>query len=194
VRDEGAGLGTSQRLRGLVVVVAVMAALTAGWPLANLAVSDNQPLAAGKALMIGPDTAQSARFAVGSGWSLRSAQSNPKQNYSLRYGGADLSVTYVALSGRPSAARLWSGLMDILRVSNSSARLGRPVPVTDSRGRTGITGPVTENGRSGTATILLAPAGNFAIEMIVLAPRSATAASLASASQVVRSIRFAASR
>ncbi len=194
MRDEGAGLGTSQRLRGLVVVVAVMAALTAGWPLANLAVSDNQPLAAGKALMIGPNTAHSARFAVGSGWSLRSAQSNPKQNYSLRYGGADLSVTYVTLSGRPSAARLWSGLMDILRVGNSTARLGRPVPVTDARGRTGMTGPVTENGRSGTATILLAPAGNFAIEMIVLAPRSAAAASRAAASQVVRSIRFAASR
>lgn len=171
-----------------------MAALTAGWPLANLAVSDNQPLAAGKALMIGPDTAHSARFAVGSGWSLRTAQSNPKRDYSLRYDGVDLSVTYVALSGRPPAARLWSGLMDILRVSNSSARIGRPVPVSGAHGRPGITGPVTENLRLGTATILLSPARNFAIEMIVLAPRSAAAASRAAARQVVRSIRFQASR
>jgi hypothetical protein len=193
VRGEGAGLGTSRRLRGLVTVVAVMAALTAGWPLASLAISDNKPLTAGQAFVIGPDTSRSARFAVGPGWSLRTTQSDPKQDYSLRYGKVDLSVTYVALSGRPPAARLWSGLGDILRVSNSTARLGRPRPVTDAQGRTGITGPVTEHGRSGTATIFPGPTGNFAIEMVILAPRSTTAASRVGARQVVRSIRFRAS-
>lgn len=194
MRGEGAGLGTSRRLRGLVTVVAVMAALTAGWPLASLAISDNQPLAADKALVIGPDTTRSARFAVGPGWSLRTSQSNPKQVYSLSYGRVDLSVTYVALSGRPPAGRLWSGLRDILRVSNSTARLGRPKPITDAHGATGITGPVTENGRSGTATIFPGPTGNFAIEMVILAPRSATAVSRVGARQVVRSIRFEASK
>lgn len=194
MRGEGAGLGTSRRLRGLLTVVAVMAALTAGWPLASLVISDRQPLAAGQALMIGPDTTQSARFAVGSGWSLRTSQSDPKQDYSLRHGKVDLSVTYVALTGRPPAARLWSGLRDIVRTSNLSARLGQPVPVTDAHGRTGITGPITENRRSGTATILLSPAGNFAIEVIVLAPRSAAAASRGAARQVVHSIKFQASR
>ena len=165
-----------------------MLALTAGWPLINLTVSDNQPLAAGERLSVGPDSAHSARFAVGTDWSVRSSSSDPKRSYSLRRGGVDMTVAYV--SSRSRAAGLWSGLRNILRVSNAAFRLGKPAPVSDAQGGKGLSGVVTENGREGTATIFPDLARSFAIEMIILAPRNATAASLAAAHQVVHSIRF----
>lgn len=171
-------------------MIAVVVALTAGWPLLNLTVSDNQPLAAGERLSVGPDSRHYARFMVGAGWSVRSSESDPKQVYSLRHDGVTMTVAYVTLIGRPRAAHLWAGLLDILRVGYAAAQLGKPATVTDAQGGKGITGTVTEDGRSGTATIFPERGAGFAIEMIFLAPRSATAASRADAQQVVRSIRF----
>ena len=185
-----AGLGPSRRVRGLVTVIAVMVALTAGWPLLNLTVSDNQPVAAGERLSVGPDSAHSARFTVGTDWSVLSSESDPKRAYSLRRGGMDMTVTYVTVPSSSRADRLWSGLRDILRVSSAAFRLGRPAPVKDPQGAEGISGVVTENGREGTATIYPDLSEGFAIEMVMLAPRSATAASRAAARQVIRSIRF----
>ena len=46
--------GSPRPLRWLIIVVTVIVALTVGWPLVSLAVSDNQPVAAGQPLTIGP--------------------------------------------------------------------------------------------------------------------------------------------
>ncbi len=185
-----AGLGPSRRIRALVTVIAVMVALTAGWPLLNLTVSDHQPIAAGETLSVGPDSAHSARFAVGRGWSVRSSDSDPRRSYSLRRGRVDMTVTYVTVPSTSRPALLWSGLLDILRVSNAAYRLGTPGTAPDAHGNKAITGPVSDSGRSGTATILPDPAGGFAIEMIILAPPDASAARRSAAQQVMRSIRF----
>jgi len=196
VRTEhpAAGLRPSWRIRALITVIAVVVALTAGWPLLNLTVSDNQPLAAGERLSIGPDTRHYAQFMVGADWSVRSSESDPKQVYSLRRDGVNMTVAYVTLISRVQAAHLWAGLLNILRVSNAAARLGKPATVTDAQGSKGLTGAVTEDGFSGTATIFPDLAAGFAIEMIILAPPSAAAAGRTDAQQVVRSIRFPATR
>ncbi len=167
-----------------------MAGLTAGWPLLNLTVSDNQPVAPGARLSIGPDHAHTARFMVGTGWSLRSSRTDPKRVYSLRRGQVDLLVTYVSLRSGSQVAQLWPGLRQILQVANASARLTRPARVTDAQGVSGLSGAVTEQGRAGTATIFPDPAAGFAIELVILAPRGAGTASRGAARQVVRSILF----
>ncbi len=190
MRRRPPGLMSSSRIRALLTVIAVMVALTAGWPLLNLAVSDHQPLPAGARLSVGPNRAHSARFMVGAGWSMISSQSNPRHGYSLRRGPVAVSVKYVTLSSKSQAGSLWTGLQSILRAANASARLTKPALVTDAQGGMRLTGFITENGRWGTATVFSNPAGGFAIEMVVLAPRRAISASRAEARQLVRSMRL----
>ncbi|HEY2638772.1 MAG TPA: hypothetical protein VGI66_02655, partial [Streptosporangiaceae bacterium] len=98
MRGRPAGLRSSSRIRALLTVIAVMVALTAGWPLLNLAVSDHQPLPAGVRLSVRPNRAHSARFLVGAGWSMISSQSDPRHGYSLRRGPVAMSVKYVTVS------------------------------------------------------------------------------------------------
>jgi hypothetical protein len=192
VRSETGGprLARSRRIRELVLVVAVIAALTAGWPLINLAVSDRQPVPAGRTMSVGPNTAHSASFTVGPGWSIQSSATNPRLGYVLRHGAEEMSLMYVALAGPAQLPALWSGLRKILRLGDSAARLGKPAPITSARGREGLTGLLTEDGRRGRATIYQAPVGNFAIEMVSLGPRGAPPAGLAAALRVTLSIMF----
>lgn len=131
MREAPLSLTPVWRLRWLLLIVVIMAALTAGWPLANASISNAQPLAAGQTLIIGPKFKQSARITVGPGWSLLKSRSDPTQNYDLRHGSVDLSVHYVALQASPSAAQLWSGLRGIIRIASPGAR---PVPVENSQG------------------------------------------------------------
>src|SRR5258708_2103113 len=177
------------RLRWLLAVVTVMALLTAGWPLLNSAVSDNLLLSRGAALRIGPGGPNSATLRVGQGWSLRPAESDPARGYSLRRGAASLSIAYVSLAERSQAPLLWDGLRAILRIRNPGLRLGSPEAMTSRQGRPGLTGALTSRGAAGAATIFVGPAGTFAIEMIVLAPRSpGGAAALAAIRIFVRSL------
>ncbi|HET6186428.1 MAG TPA: hypothetical protein VFE59_05455 [Trebonia sp.] len=182
--------GWSRRVRWLVTVVGVMAVLTAGWPLVSLAVSDDQPAAAGQPLPVGPDTNHSAQFTPGRGWLIRSAGTDPNQTWILRRGPVDLSVTYVTLASPSQAGGLWPALQNILRLGNPSARLGKPAPLISSQGRKGLTGTVTENGREGQAAVFPGPTQDFAIEIVSVAPVKNSPAAREDAAQVVRSLRI----
>jgi hypothetical protein len=179
------------RLRWLLAVVAIIALLTAGWPLLDSAVSDNLPLPRGSALRIGPGGRNSAVVRVGPGWSLRPAESNSARGYALRRGAASWSIAYVSLAERSQAPRLWDGLRALLRIRSPGLRLGSPGAITSRQGRAGLTGPVTSRGTAGAATIFVAPSGTFAIEMIALAPRNSRGeAALAAVRMFVRSVVF----
>ena len=180
----------SWRLRVLLVIVVIMAVLTAGALLVNASISDGQNLLAGRTLAIGPSRKDSARITVGQGWSLRKSQSDPQQGYELYRGGVNLSVLYVTLIGRLLPEKLWSGLSHIVRIPSSSARLGGPGLIENSQGLKGITGTLTRSGRAGLATVFPDPGGTFVIEMTTLARPGAPAADRAAAQLVVRSIIF----
>jgi hypothetical protein len=167
-----------------------MAVLTAGWPLVSLAVSDDQPVAAGQPLPVGPDGNQSAQFTPGRGWVIRSAQTDPKQAWILRRGPVDLSLTYVTLASPSQAGDLWPALQSILRLDSPSARLGKSAPLFSPQGRKGLTGTVTENGRAGQAAVFPGPTEDFAIEIVSVAPVKNSPAARAAAAQVVRSLRI----
>jgi hypothetical protein len=183
---------TRLRLRWLVIVVALMALLTAGWPLLNSAVANRQPLAAGSRLTVGTGPASSAVVTVGSGWSLLPAQSNPMQGYLLQRGDLRLSITHVALVGRDQVPRMWEGLRRILAVSDPGARLSKPTYITGTSGLRAITGVMTGPRVIGAATIVPGPSRQFGIEMVVVAPRRAMAAMRAAAVRVMTSLRFTA--
>jgi hypothetical protein len=178
------------RLRGLLAIVVIMAVLAAGWPLVNASISDTQPLAAGRTLTIGPDFEHSARITVGRGWSLLTSGSNPQQYYQLRRAGTDLGVSYVTLLQSAPDGKLWSGLGRIVLIGNASARLGAPRAVRSSQGISGLTGRLTQNGRTGIGAIYPGPGGKFAIEMTALPRAGAPAADLAAARRVIRSVMF----
>jgi hypothetical protein len=177
----------------LIAVVGMMVALTGGWLLVSRAVSGTQPSMAGTVLTIGPGGTDSAQFAPGAGWAIRTAHSDPEQGWSLDRGLVRVSVTYVSLLSPAQAGRLWPGLRSILRLSGSSVRLGQPVPVTSApglAGRADLTGPVAGPGLSGQAVIVPVPDRRFAIEVISVAPPGDAADARATAGQITRELRF----
>jgi hypothetical protein len=180
------------RLRWLGVVVAVMTLLTAGWQLLDSTVSDNLALARAAAVRIGPAGPDSAIVAIGRGWSMRTAESNPARGYySLRLGAAAVSIAYVNLAGRAQATGLWAGLRAILRVRSPGLSLSSPTVITSRQGRPGMTGTLASASNIGAATIFVGPSRTFAIQLIVLAPRTALGeAALAAAGGFVRSLMF----
>ena len=167
-----------------------MALLTAGWPLVNAVVADRQPLAAGTKLVIGNGTRSSAIVTVGRGWSVLPEQSNPVQGYLLRRGAVSLSILHVDLVNSSQVARLWSGLRRILLVSSPGVRLGPPVHFRTARGMLGLSGAVSTARKVGTATIVTGPSRQFAIVMLVLAPRGTHLVMRAAGARVVGSLRF----
>lgn len=180
---------TKLRLRWLVIVVAVMAVLTAGWPLLDMTVADQHPLAAGSRLTVGTSPG-SGVVIVGAGWSLLSEQSNPTQGYLLQHGKLQLSITHVGLLNREQLPQMWRGLMQILSVSNPGIRFSKPAFITTRHGLRAITSLVTGSGQIGTATIVRAPSGNFGIEMLDLAPRGTSPALHVAAARVMVSLMF----
>lgn len=180
---------TKLRLRWLVIVVAVMAALTAGWPLLNTAVANRHPLAAGSRLTVGTRPS-SGVVTVGAGWSLLSEQSNPTQGYLLQRGNLQLSIRHVGLLNRAQLPQMWRGLRLILSVSNPGIRLSKPAFITTRRGLHAVTVVVTSRRQIGTATIVRGPSGNFGIEMLALAPRGTSPALHAAAARVMVSLMF----
>jgi hypothetical protein len=183
---------TRRRLRWLAIVVAIMALLTAGWPLLNSAVANRQPLAAGSRLYVGTEPASAANVTVGPGWSVLPAQSNPRQGYVLQKGGLQLYLTHVSLVDRNQVPRLWQGLQRILSVSHPGSRLSKPVFITTAHGLRTITGVVVGTRHTGTVTIFPGPSREFAIEIIALAPRRTRPALRAAAARIIASLMFTA--
>ena len=183
------------RLRWLLIVLAVMALLTAGWPLLNAAIADKQPLAAGASLRVGPGGRNSADVRIGADWTLRPAQSDPRQGYLLRRGAVTVSIGYVSLAGDEHAAGIWSGLRRVFRVTNPGVRPGTPSVVTTRQGLPGQSAIATGAGAYGIVTDFVGPSGTYAIRIVVLAPRHAKSLTAATSLLLVRSLRFpAASR
>ena len=95
--------GSPRPLRSLIIVLAVIAVLTVGWPLVSRAVSDSQPVAAGQPLTIGPGGSDAATFTPGPDWAVHNAETNTVEDWSLSDGPVNLTVAYVTLLG-PSQA------------------------------------------------------------------------------------------
>jgi len=186
--------GSPRPLRSLIIVVTVIVVLTVGWPLVSLAVSDNQPVAAGQPLTIGPDGSRSATFTPGPDWAVRSGETNSIERWSLSDGPVDVTVAYVTLVGPSPVGRLWPGLDRTLQLSDASARLGPPATFTSADGGKGLTGAVTANDWAGQAAVFPGPGpgADFAIEIVSAAPVQDRAAARAAAALVARSVRFAA--
>jgi hypothetical protein len=178
------------RLRWLVLVVAVMAVLTAGWPLLNTLVADEQHLRAGAMLRVGPGGKDSASVRVGPEWELRPAETDPRQGYALRRGAALATISYDTVPQGYHAAQIWPGMRRLMLVSYPAASFSRPVAVTSGEGREGLTGTVTAPGLTGILTILVGPSGTFAISLMVVCPRSDAAAATAANALFLRSMRF----
>ena len=95
--------GAPRPLRSLIIVLAVIVALTVGWPVVSRAVSDDQPVAAGQPLTIGPAGSHSATFTPGPDWAVHSAETNTVESWRLSHGPVDLTVAYVTLLSRSQA-------------------------------------------------------------------------------------------
>ena len=182
--------GSPRPLRWLITVVAVIVALTVGWPLVSLAVSDDQPVAAGQPLTIGPGGSHSATFTPGPDWTIHSAETNTIERWSLSHGPVDLAVDYVTLVSRSQVDRLWPGLQRALLLGDASARLGRPATFTSADGGRGLTGTVTANDWAGQAAVFVGPDADFAIEIVSVAPVQDVAVARAATALVARSLRF----
>jgi hypothetical protein len=182
------------RLRWLLIVVGVMALLTAGWPLLNASVADKQQLAARAWIRIGPSGPDSASVRVGQGWFVRPAQTDPSQGYMLRRGAVAISIGYVSLVGRYQAAGLWDGLRRVFRVTNPGVSLGQPTAVTTGQGREGLRATAASARLAGAVSVFAGPSRTYAIQIVVLAPRSARLAAGADSSQLIRWLRFPAVR
>jgi hypothetical protein len=191
--ERGPAAGTARfRLRWLAVVVAIMALLTAGWPLLNSAVANRQPLAAGSRLTIGTSPASSAVITVGRGWYIQPAQSNPRQEYVLRKDGLLLAITHISLVDRSQVPRIWQGMRQILAVTNPGSELSKPVTIGTAHRLRAFTGAVTGRRLVGTITVFTGPSREFAIVLLVLASPRASPALRAAALRVIISLKFTA--
>ena len=184
------GASPRARLRWLLIVVGVMVLLTAGWPLVNAVVADKQQVAAGASLRVGPSGPDSASVRVGPGWTMRPAESDPRQGYLLRRGAVTVWIGYVTLTGTYRAAGIWIGLGRVFRVSNPGVRLAAPAAVTSGQGRAGLSATATGARTVGNVTAFVGPSGTYAIQIIVLAPRNAKPVAAAAALLLTRSLRF----
>jgi hypothetical protein len=182
------------RLRWLTAVVIVMAALTVGWPVVNLAVPNRQALAAGTMLRLGPGKADLARFTVGSGWSMVPSQTDPRLDYSLRHGAVDMTVSYVAVIDGVPPAQLWAGLQKVIQISNPGVHLGPSSTYKTAQGRIGDEGILSSRGETGIASVIRDSSGTFAVEMILIGPRHGSRANFAAAHRIMHSLQIPAPR
>lgn len=183
---------TTARLRWLAVVVALMALLTAGWPLLNSAVANEQRLARGATVTVGQRPASSGTVTVGSGWYVRPAQSNPTQEFVLAKDGVVLDIRHVSLVSRQQIPAMWGGMRQVLSVTNPGLRLSGPVTTTTAHRMRAFTGAVSGRYTTGTATLVPGPSRQFAIAMVVLAPRGTSRTLIEAARRIVLSLMFSA--
>jgi len=178
-------------------VVAVMILVTAGWPLVSRLLADDQRLAPGTLLKLGPGRDAASLRVPNAGWSLSRSNSDPNRAYVLSHRGRGagrslkLTASFVDVGDPADVPLLWSGLRKLVAVSDAAGRLGPPRPVRGADGTAGSTGALTSRGRSGTATVWVAADGGSAVEVTVLADAGAgSAAALAAARPLVRSVAF----
>ncbi|WP_433336873.1 hypothetical protein [Spirillospora sp. CA-294931] len=178
-------------MTSLLVMVGAGVALTAGWPLLNAVLPDTERLRAGSTLTLSPgavagdgDAPKSARFTVGRGWTMSRSESNPRNGYRLRHGTVELAVAYLMPPRAARAHQFWSGLRETVKIADAGARLGRPNPVTNARGTSGVTGTLDHAGRTGRASIFPSRAGDYAVEIQILGPPGARRGDRAEAERV----------
>jgi hypothetical protein len=188
--DRGSANRGGTRLRWLAVIIAVMAVLTAGWPLLNRVVSDHHRLAANSKLSLGPSRRSAAVVTVGPGWVLRSGESNPRLVYQLERGAVHLSITYATLINDRQLDHLWSGLRAVVEVNHPGATLSTPVEIRTQHGTEGDFGLVRAPDLVGTASVFAGPSRRFAIEMVVEAPKRSALLNLLAAQRIMRSLVF----
>jgi hypothetical protein len=189
-RAEQAGGDSASRLRELLLVFIVIVIVTAGWPLVNLIVPNKHPPASTGTLAVGPNHAHSALFSVGRGWSVTPSMSTPGLAYTLQQGSVQLLITYVNVVALSDIHDLWTALGQIAQLLYPGASLAKPVPTVSSQGHHGMTGRMSVDAQSGTATIFPLPTGSYAIEMILVAPKNAAPGLKSMAEQIMRSVRF----
>jgi hypothetical protein len=114
--------------------------------------------------------------------------------YSLRRGGVTLSIAYVDLLSRSDVGGLWRGMRQILRVSRPGTSLSRPVRITSAHGYPGDTGVISSRTMSGTAAVFANEPRQYAVEIVITAPRRTPRANLVAAQRIVRSLLFPATR
>jgi hypothetical protein len=182
------------RLRGLLIVVTIMVVLTAGWPLLDSLVADRQNVAAGTPLRIGPSGPDSASLRVGPDWTIRPAQTDPRQDYVLARGAVTVSISYLSLIHPYRVAGIWTGLRQILRISHPGVRLGLPMTVTSNQGLRGRTAKLTSMRTAGAVTVFVGPSGNYAIQVVVIGPQSASPVAAQATRQFIGTLRFPAER
>jgi hypothetical protein len=180
----------STRLRWLAVIIAVMAVLTAGWPLLNRVVSDHQRLAPNSKLSLGPSRQNSAIVTVGPGWVLRAGETNPRLIYHLNRGTVHLSISYATLINNRQVGDLWAGLREVIQVQHPGATLSKPVEIRTVHGYAGNVGIVRAPDVVGTASVFAGPSRQFAIEMVVEAPVRSARLNLLAAQRIMRSLVF----
>lgn len=186
----GAALRGSARLRWLAVIIAVMAVLTAGWPLLNHVVSDRQRLAARTRLTLGPSRKNSAVVTIGPGWVMQPGESNPRLAYVLKRGQVQIAIAYATLINNRQVDDLWAGLRDVVQVSHPGATLSAPRLIRTMHGSSGDFGIVRGPDLVGTASAFAGPSRRFAIEMIVETPRRSAQLNLLAAQRIMLSLLF----
>jgi hypothetical protein len=178
------------RARWMLAVIAIMAVLTIGWPLLNLAVSNRQKLAPYTNLTVGTSKSSDGTVTVGPGWTLLTAQSNPEQVFSIRRGGATMTISYVALINASQTPDLYAGLRKLVQVGHPGATMSPPMPVVTLAGHRGVMGTITGDDLVGRAAAFPGPSRMFAIEMVVTAPVTITMANVNAARLIMLSLTF----
>lgn len=184
----------SARLRWLAIIISVMAVLTAGWPLLNRVVADDSRLAAHSKLVIGPGHKNSAVVTVGPGWLLRPGETNPRLVYLLQRGPAIMTIAYATLVNNRQIDDLWAGMRQVARIRQPGATLSGPVAIRSIHGSEGDFGLVRAPGLVGTAAVFAGPSRQFAIEMMIVAPKGTARANLVAAQRIIRSVLFTSAR
>jgi hypothetical protein len=98
----------------------------------------------------------------------------------------------VSLVNRGQVQLMWQGLRRILSITDPGSRLSKPAIIRTGHRLPALTGFVTGQRLIGAATIYPGPSGEFAIQMVVLAPRNTSGALRAAAVRVVTSFTFTA--
>ncbi|MFE4061973.1 hypothetical protein ACFXP3_37805 [Streptomyces sp. NPDC059096] len=171
-------------------VLLVVVALTAGWTLVDAALDDRERIAAGSALVLGPDDEIALLRVEGHGWALGRSASDPDMAYALSRDGVDLTARYVPLTGTGDPGTLWAGLRKVQSVADSGSRLSAGHPLTGARGAIGRSGSLTGAGRAGSATVWLPPGRGYAVEIVVLARPGAAPGAVADATAMARGLTF----
>lgn len=176
--------------RAVVGVLLVVVGLTAGWPLIDQALDDDESLRAGSTLVLGPGDDTLTLRVVGEGWLLSKAGSDPDRAYALSRDGVDFVASYVAPAGTADPVPLYGGLRRIRSAVDSGSRLGPPTALTGAGGAQGESGTLTEGGRTGTGTVWVAPGRDYAVQITVLAEPDAAPDALSDGLAQARRVTF----